>query len=203
MNFLKRIGALIYMVLMAAAGALFIASAFNVVPTDMLVCALTAVQENIALQSVLGVIGGLFVVIGITTSFRLIKRLERGRIIAFQNPDGEVTVSLPAIEDYVRKVAKEIKEIKDIKSKVHSGKKGITVIAAISMTSNANIPEVTERMQMLLRNSVQNMLGVEERINIKLHISKILRSPGGASQPASEEERVSEDEINVPFQGVD
>ncbi|MEA3489306.1 MAG: alkaline shock response membrane anchor protein AmaP [Candidatus Omnitrophota bacterium] len=174
MCFFKKIGILIYMMLMLGAGALFLIVSLNVLPQDQWMDLLSLASGSFSCQILLGIVGGIFVVIGIISPIRLAKKLEKSRTVSFQNPDGEVTVSLSAIEDYIRKIAKGISGIKDVRPHVSISKKGINVITAVSISAAANIPEVTEKIQMQVKNRVQGMLGVEENINVKLHISKIM-----------------------------
>lgn len=198
MNFFKRIGAFILALVMLAAGALFFAIAFNLISSDIIVELLSNLGQDMRYQIALGLIGAFFMLIGVIYPYRVGKRLKKDRVISFQNPDGEVTVSLSAIEEYIRKIAKGIPGIKDVRSHVDISKKGIDIVTAVSLTAGSNIPEVTERIQMEVRSKVQGMLGVEEKINIKMHISKIMRGVG--------EDLPTEDvaeEAHVPFSGIE
>ena len=177
MIFLKKLGILVYAALMLCAGLVLVSIAGNIISAEQWTGALNAVEGNLYSQAILGVVGGLFVIIGITAPMRVGRNLNKKRIIAFQNPEGEVTISLSAIEDYTRKVAGTISDIKDIRSRVGIGRKGINIVCDASIFSGANIPEVTEKMQQLLKNKLSGMLGVEAKINIKMNISKIAKGP--------------------------
>ncbi|MFC1644390.1 alkaline shock response membrane anchor protein AmaP [Candidatus Omnitrophota bacterium] len=198
MNFFKRLGALIYMLMMLGAGAIALAVSLNVLTVERWTETFKIINETSSYQITLTVIGGLFVLIGIIAPFRLHKRLKGSRVVAFQNPDGEVTVSLAAIEEYIRKIAKGIPGIKDVRPRVDISKKGIDVIIRVSLSSGANIPEVTERLQLEVRNKVQNMLGVEEKINVRLHINRFIK---GAQQEGGAED--SPGTAHVPFREID
>ncbi|MBU1083854.1 MAG: alkaline shock response membrane anchor protein AmaP, partial [Candidatus Omnitrophica bacterium] len=143
------------------------------------------------------VLGALIILIGVSMPYRLEKKIRKGRAISFQNPDGEVTISLSAVEDYVHKIAKSITGIKDVKSRVNAGKKGINVVTDVSIAASANIPEVTERIQMEVKNKVQSMLGVEEGVNIRLNIKKIAKGPKTAE--GLQKEDVPAAQENVPY----
>jgi len=197
MNFFKRIGVLIYAMLMICAGGLFLLVSLNIFPTERWTELLGVVYGTLGYQIALGSVGGLFVVIGVSAPFRFAKKIRRNRVIAFQNPDGEVTVSLSAIEDYVRKVAKDIPGIDDIRSSVIINRKGINIISDVSISAGSNIPEVTENIQMMVKNKVQGMLGVEEKINIKMNIKKIMKGAQPEEIPAQEEM-----EERVPFRNM-
>lgn len=183
MNFLKKIIMLVYMLLTLAAGALFLFIALKAYLPTGWASAVDALSENTSYQIALGAIGAIFLAIGLTVPKRLAGKFKRDRVIAFQNPDGEVTVSLSAIEDYIRKIAKNIPSIKDIRPRVDIGKKGIEIITDVSISPAANIPEITERIQAEVKNKVHGMLGVEEKINMQMNIKKIARGQGEAEAP--------------------
>ncbi|MGB2880061.1 MAG: alkaline shock response membrane anchor protein AmaP [Candidatus Omnitrophota bacterium] len=194
MVFFKKLGVLIYAILIVCAGALFILLSAGIVSTEQWSGALNALNVNLYAKAALGCAGGLFVLIGITAPFRVARKLQSSRIIAFQNPDGEVTISLSAIEEYIKKIAGGMDEIKDVRSRVNTSRKGINIVCDVAILPGANIPEVTEKMQAAVKNKLSGMIGVEEKINIKMNINKIAKGP---MEPGSvlEEEHVP----HVPF----
>ena len=195
MDFFRKLGILLYALLMLGVGALLLLVSVSVIPPETLSDLAELAAGDIVYQASLGAVGALFILIGVIAPYRMFKKLERGRTVSFQNPDGEVSVSLSAIEDYIRKISKGIPGIKDVKPHVTIGKRGIDVITAVSISAAANIPEVTEKIQMQVKNRVQGMLGVEENVNVKLYISKIMRGIHGDEGPAAEEMP----EAQVPF----
>ena len=122
-----------------------------------------------------GFMGLLIVVITSSMSRVILGRFQREKTIAFTNPEGQVTISLSAIEDLIRKVARQVTELKDLRCDVKANKKGaIQITARVTLWSDANIPDVTERVQSLIKSRVQNMLGLEETVTCSVHISKIV-----------------------------
>jgi len=196
MNFFKRLGMLFYMLFALGAGALFLLVSLGAYTPEQWIAAFNAINGDFVYQIIFGGIAAVFVIAGVIAPYRMEKKLRKNRRISFQNPDGEVTVSLSAIEDYIRKIAKSIPGIKDIRSRVDVSKKGINITASVSISAAANIPEVTEKIQMQVKNSVQGMLGVEESINIKMHINRIAR--GVPSEKATVREDMV-DEAQVPY----
>ena len=119
--------------------------------------------------------GALMIIITFSVSRIMLSRFQREKTIAFTNPEGEVTISLSAIEDLIRKVARQINDIKDLRCDVKANKKGaIQITAKVTLWSDANIPEATERVQNLVKTKVQDMLGLEEAVTCTVHISKIV-----------------------------
>jgi len=196
MNFFKRLGMLFYMLFALGAGALFLLVSLGAYTPEQWIAAFNAINGDFVYQIIFGGIAAVFVIAGVIAPYRMEKKLRKNRRISFQNPDGEVTVSLSAIEDYIRKIAKSIPGIKDIRSRVDVSKKGINITASVSISAAANIPEVTEKIQMQVKNSVQGMLGVEENINIRMHINKIAK--GVLSEKATVRDDMA-GEVQVPY----
>lgn len=190
MNFIRKIATLLYVLLMIAVGAGFILFSWNILPKERLIEALDMINAIPALQITFSAVGGFFVLLGILAPYRLAKALSGARVIAFQNSEGEVTVSLSAIEDYIRKIGRNIVGIKDVRSRVAVSKKGVEIKVSAAVAASANIPEVTERLQMEIKNKVQNMLGMEEKINVLLHIRNITKGIGEPEEAAPIEERI-------------
>ncbi|MDP8234503.1 MAG: alkaline shock response membrane anchor protein AmaP [Candidatus Saelkia tenebricola] len=127
----------------------------------------------IPLDILVGIAGGVLIVLVVTLLNFVWSGVEAERNIAFKTEYGDVLVSLSAIEDYIRKILREEPDIKDIRTKVSVRKKGLIVLLKAVMLSEINIPTITERIQSQLRSKVQEMLGMEEPIVVKVYISKI------------------------------
>ena len=197
MNFIKKLGLFIYMILMVATGAVMALLSVRILSVDAMTGILQGVYDSVNLQIALGVVGAIFIIIGIIVPYRVGKKLGKSKLITFQNPDGEVTVSLSAIEGYVRKVAKDIPGIEDIKSNVKVTKKGINVISYVSIAAGTNIPEATESIQVTVKSKVQDMLGVEDPINVTMHITKITKDAKYEGKGETEEDST------VPFREME
>ncbi|MFH1877347.1 MAG: alkaline shock response membrane anchor protein AmaP, partial [Candidatus Omnitrophota bacterium] len=153
-------------------------------------------------QIALAVIGAVFIVIGLIVPYRISKKLTKTKLLTFQNPDGEVTVSVTAIESYIKRIAQNIHGITDIKSTVKLGKRGIDLICQVSMSSGKNIPEITERIQMEVKNKLRAMLGIEEDINIKMHINKIMQGPQ-IDETGFQEDLPETDNRQIPYREIE
>ncbi|MBD3378949.1 MAG: alkaline shock response membrane anchor protein AmaP [Candidatus Omnitrophica bacterium] len=202
MRFFRKTAIFINMILMLFVGLVALAIAVKALPAETASKALGRVYASAELQAAAGVFGAFFILTGLWGTLRSLKKLKKSKLITFRNPDGEVTVSVSAIEGYVLRVAREIPGIKDVKSNVSVNKKGINIKSYVSMVAGTNIPEATEMIQMTVKSKVQDMLGVEEKINISMHINKILKGPEGVpAQTPPEEEEIEEPsgERAVPY----
>ncbi|MBD3296920.1 MAG: alkaline shock response membrane anchor protein AmaP [Candidatus Omnitrophica bacterium] len=204
MNFFRRLFNLVYALLMILTGAVFILLALDLYTAadlgDMLA---VTVYQDITVKTIVGAAGGVFILIGIFAPYRMGKKLKKDRVISFSNPDGEVSVSLSAIEDYIKKIARTIPGIRDLKARVDVTKKGIDVVIAVSLSAGANIPEVTELIQMEVRSRVQSMIGVEEKINVTMHINRIEGSKQPELPSAEPAPELDEEQRHVPFREIE
>lgn len=111
-------------------------------------------------------------------------KVRRQKTIAFGNPEeGQVTVSLAAIEDFIRRSSEDLPEVKELRCDVVARKGTIVVRARVVLWSDAHIPEAAEKIQSMVRGKVQEMLtGIEEPIQVRVHVAKIIpRDPKGSS----------------------
>ncbi|MFH1245587.1 MAG: hypothetical protein V1662_03805, partial [Candidatus Omnitrophota bacterium] len=53
-------------------------------------------------------------------------------------------------------------------------KKGIDIDSRVSLWSDANIPQTTESIQAVIKSRLQEMLGIEEAIVVRVHVGKII-----------------------------
>lgn len=187
MNLLKRFGAIIYLVFMVAVGGVFIALGLRLCNPDICLGLSEGIVNTVGGQIIFIFVGGIVFMTGVIVPYGIEKKLQKKRTVRFQNPDGEVMVSLSAIEDYVRKIAKSIPEIKDIKSTVDISRKGIDITAAVAISAGANIPKITEKIQLEVKNKIRVMLGSEEDLNTKIFIKKIARQDGPEASEKKEE----------------
>ena len=201
MNFIRRVVMLAFATVMILSGLFLVLSGVNVLfPSEYFESALNFVLSDISGQAAIICFGFFVILLGVAAPYRLEKKLKKKRIVAFQNPDGEVSVSLSAVEDYIQKIAKSVPGIKDVKSSVCITKKGIDITTAVSIISGVNIPEMTELIQLEVKNKVQTMLGVEENIRMKIHISKISKS-SMPEEPMLEKPMPEEEAVlpNIPY----
>ena len=109
-------------------------------------------------------------------------RFWRQKTIAFETTDGQVTVSLAAIEDFIRRTTEELPEVKELRSDVVARKGVIVVRARAVLWAGAHIPEAAERIQSVVRSKVQEMLsGIEEPVQVRVHVAKIVHRDGKKS----------------------
>ncbi len=122
-------------------------------------------------------------------------RRRRERTIAFDNAGGPVAVSLTAVEDLIKRISASVPDIKEIRATVLAIKKGLDIDIKLVLRSEVNIPDLTTRLQELVRRKIEETIGMEGKINIRIHVIKISLDDIKSKRP------VKIDEPHVPFHG--
>ncbi|MBN1872178.1 MAG: alkaline shock response membrane anchor protein AmaP [Candidatus Omnitrophica bacterium] len=165
-----------YTVLLLGIGCALIAFALNMIALNDIVLMMEYAYNDFNPKVATGAIGILLIIYSLVAVQVTLGNLQREKTIAFDNPSGRVTIALSAIEDFIRRSSSNIPEVKELRADVKASKKGINITNRVVVYSDANIPDTTERIQNILKIKIQEMLGIEEPINIKVHIAKIASS---------------------------
>jgi len=198
MRFLTVLGILFYSAVIMVAGAALIIFSFNILQPQDISSAFSYVQDNPNLRVAIGLSGALLILISYSFAQLILGRFQRERTIAFATSGGQVTISLSAVEDLIRRLANIIPEIKELRPDVIATKKGIIADLRVILKSEANIPELTSRLQEITRAKVQEVLGIEEQIVIKIHVAKIIAAEEKDNKRKKELEK---EEPRIPFGG--
>ncbi|MFH1202280.1 MAG: alkaline shock response membrane anchor protein AmaP [Candidatus Omnitrophota bacterium] len=194
MKFFTYLGVSFNTFLTLVIGLLLILFALQIITIEHITAALYFIEGQ---QLAIGLIGFLFILTGFALSQSILGKIQREKTVAFTNPQGEVIVSLTAVEDLIRRIISIIPEVKDSRPTVIAGKKGISIDLRLTLRTEVNIPEFTSRLQELVRSRIQDILGVEETISIRIFVVKI-----SVDEPRKKKEaQHQEDEPIIPFQG--
>jgi len=187
MRFLGGLTLFFYTLVFLLVGGLFIAMSLEVVSGEAIKVTLDTIYMTPNTRFILGVTGVLLIFISVLVVQITMGKIQREKTIAFENPDGQVTISLTAIEDFIKRSIKQLPEVKELRPSVRANKKGIAIINRVILFSDVNIPETTEKIQNIVKARVQDMLGVEEPITIKVHVVKIVHKEDAAKNVKKEE----------------
>lgn len=174
MRIFTVLGVLFYATVITLIGLTLIIFSLNVIPPQDLSGLIAYLQSSPQSKIVIGFCGAFLILISFSFAQLILGRLQREKTIAFNTANGEVTISLSAVEDLIRRLGNVIPEIKELRPDVIATKKGILVDLRVILRSEANIPELTSRLQELSRAKIQEVLGIEDEIVIKIHVAKII-----------------------------
>lgn len=199
MKILSRISMLFSLILFVSVGLFLIAIALKFISCESILNALDYIYAARDLRTAIFIMGILLIFISTAAYQFTIVRIQRQKNIAFDNPDGQVSISLSAIEEFIKRIGSSLPEVKELKSDCIATKRGIDISTKIVFWSDANIPEATEKIQGLIKTRIQEMLGIDEPIIVKVHVTKIAtREEAKTSKKEKEKEDVS-----IPFRGME
>ncbi|MCL5408482.1 MAG: alkaline shock response membrane anchor protein AmaP [Candidatus Omnitrophica bacterium] len=98
--------------------------------------------------------------------------------IIFNNPHGQVKISLRAIEEFVSsKITSHIKNIKTVNVKTSISPRGLETSIYLQVPGGYNIPEISTQIQDLIRNYLQDVVGIDRVSKIQVEIKHIVSEP--------------------------
>jgi uncharacterized alkaline shock family protein YloU len=197
MRIFTVLGIVFYAAVIILASLALIVFALNILQPQDINNLLLQVQGSINSRIITGISGLLLILISFSFAQLILGRFQREKTIAFTTSSGEVTIALSAVEDLIRRLTGIIPEIKELRPDVIANKKGIVVDLRVILKREANIPELTSRLQDITRAKIQEVLGVEEQIIVKIHVAKI-----AAIEDKDKRRKDSEKtEPEIPFNG--
>ncbi len=123
--------------------------------------------------TIVGIVSGCIMLMSFVLARFIYRAHQRERNIAFENPGGGVTVSLTALEDLIRRTIVQMPEVREIRPYMTANRKGLEVDIKLVLRHEVNIPEMTARFQDLVRRKIEEAIGMEGKINIRVHVTKI------------------------------
>lgn len=130
--------------------------------------------------------GGVLIVLGLLFMNMRIRAERKEKNISFDNPEGQVSISIKAIEDFIERVGEEFSQIVEIKPAISKTREGIRVKAKTILVAGSNVPRIAESIQHTIKNRMQNILGIENVAKIEVSVSKIV-SKGGISEETAQQ----------------
>jgi len=197
MRIFTVLGILFYAVVLILIGMILIIFSVNLLQPQDINNLLAYIQYSINSRIIVGLSGLLLIVISFSFAQLILGRFQRERTIAFTTASGEVTIALSAVEDLIKRLAGVIPEIKELRPDVIATKKGIIVDIRVVLKSEANIPDLTSRLQEITRSKIQEILGLEEQIIIKIHVVKII----SIHDTDRKRKELEKEESTIPFSG--
>jgi len=190
-------GILFYAVVIILIGFTFIVFSVNLILPQDISNLLIYLQTSLNSRIIVGLSGVLLILVSFSFAQLILGRFQREKTIAFTTSSGEVTIALSAVEDLIRRLSGIIPEIRELRPDVIATKKGLIVDLRVVLKSEANIPELTSRLQEITRSKIQEVLGIEEQIIIKIHVAKII-NPEEKERKRREPEK---EDSAIPFSG--
>ena len=123
---------LFYTLLFVFLGTLAIAFACHLIDISDLIPRILFVYSDLHMRLITGLSGIALILLSLAASQVISGKIQREKTIAFANPNGQVTITLSAVEDLIKRLANQLSEIKDTKAIVKATKKASTSACALS-----------------------------------------------------------------------
>jgi len=198
MKFFTVLGIVFYAAVIILIGLAFIVFSLNLLLPQDINNLLIYTQASSNSRVIIGFSGLLLILISFSFAQIILGKFQREKTIAFTTSSGQVTISLSAVEDLIRRLAGVIPEVKELRPNVVANKKGIIVDMRIILRSEANIPELTSRLQDITKSKIQEILGLEEQVIIRIHVAKISHDEKDSRKKRDFDK---EDPSAIPFSG--
>ncbi len=183
-----------YTLVFVAVGSLVISFALGYISPQTINELIQRIPTDLNIRMIIGMIGIGIIVISLAIMQLAFGSNKQEKSIAFDNPNGQVTVSLSAIEDFVRRLGKEFKEIQELKPVAKVKKDALTITCKTYLLQDLSIPEISQKIQDTVRNRVNKLLGNTEDVKVKIDVVKIIEKEKRGKKIEKEQEP------NVPFQ---
>jgi len=170
---LTRVAIIFYIIIIWASGISVILFVSHVLDLQTIQRFLQMVYLDGQSGAIVGCVTGGIMFMSYLLASLIYGKRQMERTIAFENPTGGVTVSLTALEDLIKRLIVQMPEVKEIRPHMVATRKGLEVDIKLVLRHEANIPEMTARFQDLVRRKIEEAVGMEGKINIRVHVTKI------------------------------
>ncbi|TET12923.1 alkaline shock response membrane anchor protein AmaP [Candidatus Aerophobetes bacterium] len=145
----------------------------EIIPRIVIMGALTGLEEQLLIKGIFVSFFGFLFVLSIAL-FLSARERAGDAIIPLKNPLGEVEISQKAICEFIQRVGKEVEGVEDIKARIKSNDEGMDVYLALSAQAQGEIPRLIDELQTVVKNYLNNTVGIENIREIKVKVAKIL-----------------------------
>ncbi|MFH1226616.1 MAG: alkaline shock response membrane anchor protein AmaP [Planctomycetota bacterium] len=122
-------------------------------------------NDNPSMRTILILLAGYLVVFNLAYVLGNIFRRKYASIIKVTVPEGDLTIDVSAIEDSLRRAVKKLPEIAEARVHLYKERKGekpIRICTTFSAWEDANIKELTDKIQGSIKMRFQEILDVKE-----------------------------------------
>jgi len=101
----------------------------------------------------------------------------RNRFISFESDNGEVSISVSAVRDFIRKLGDEFSAVVSMDPQIRYEKKLICIDLNVKVQTGSRVPELSQMLQDRVRESIRDGLGIVEVREIKVKVQEIVGAP--------------------------
>lgn len=117
--------------------------------------------QDIGGRWLVGVLAGIVFVIAVRFIYYGFHRYGADQTLVHESDFGEVRISIGAVENLVRKVARQVKGVRDVRGWVQSRGGRLNVRLSAVIAPDVSVPAVSGEVQAAIRDTLANVVGVE------------------------------------------
>ncbi len=188
MRLFNKIIVFLYTLIFAIIGICLIFIALHMEGSYDLSIILDPLLEFSNLYLVVGLSGVLLILVTLSLANFSFKKFQAEKTIGYTTNEGQVIISLGAIEDFIRRLTQQLPDVKELRSEVFVTRRGIEIESRVILWSTSNIPNITERIQSVIQGQVQELLsGIDKPVLVNVHVTKIAQRDQDKSKKAKQE----------------
>lgn len=145
----------------------------QILPRILIFSALTALDIDFFIRTGVAVVFAFLFLLSIYLPIATWVGKEEAAV-PLRNPLGEVEISQKAICEFIQRVGREVQGVEDLKAKVRSTEQGLDVDLNLSVHAQGEIPRLIDELQTVVKNYLNNTVGVEDVREVRVKVGKIL-----------------------------
>lgn len=174
MKLLTTVITFFFSILSLLIGILLIAMAINLLAAPLLSNFIIQIYQSSNFSFVAMILGILFILVSLLIVCLLEKIYQKEKTVVLNNKDGKIVTAISVIEDLVKKTVENLLDVKEIRSKIALKKRGIKIISKITLFSTANIPQISDEIQKMIKEQAEQSLGIKKNIIVEVYVSKVV-----------------------------
>ena len=135
--------------------------------------ALTALEQQLLTKGIFVCLFGFLFVLSIALPL-LARERRGGAVVSLKNPLGEMEISQKAICGFIQRIGKGVEGVEDIKADIKLAEEGVDVYLTLSAQGQGEIPRLIDELQTVVKNYLNNTVGIENVREVKVKVAKIL-----------------------------
>lgn len=117
-----------------------------------------AISDN---RWIIGVISGLVILLALNLIVVASRGPRHYRELMIQETRlGRVDISVPALEDLIRRASRQVREIREIRPLLRYEKDGVAVVLHLNVSPEANLPAISQEVQEVVQNYLEEKAGI-------------------------------------------
>ncbi|GAJ16103.1 unnamed protein product [marine sediment metagenome] len=145
----------------------------EIIPRFAILGALTALEQQLLTRGIFICLFGFLFVLSIALPL-LAREKREGTVVSLKNPLGEMEISQKAICGFIQRIGKGVEGVEDIKADIKLAEEGVDVYLTLSAQGQGEIPRLIDELQTVVKNYLNNTVGIENVREVKVKVAKIL-----------------------------